>query len=301
MRLIYHEGQNFGDALNPLVFGSLFPSLLDSDDSVQLLGFGSILGLKRPAEKTRRRIIFSSGYGANQPSTYGPPPKILRCDDVLCVRGPRTAALLGLPPSAAVADGAILAASILKTSPLDNAGAVSFMPHVGSFWCFEGWSELLGAIGIELIDPRHDPLVVLAQLARSRLVIAEAMHGAILADAIGVPWIPVKCYKSVNEFKWNDFCESMDLRYEPTRLPQLFDRRAIDAIMKSRLSRSPAVGQAAASRVVALLHATFVRRRVQSHFRHLLGTKPLLSRREVLAARIARLLECADDVRRNYA
>lgn len=301
MKLIYHDGNNFGDALNPLVLGPLFAPLLDSDESVQLLGFGSILGLKRPAPGTRRRIVFTSGYAAGNERTYGPPPRVLACDDVVCVRGPLTAKLLGLSERVAVADGAILAANLLPIARRHGSCRPAFMPHVGSFWYFGDWRNLVADCGMDLIDPRDDPAKVIGSIANAEFVIAEAMHGAIVADALAVPWIPIRSYSSINEFKWADFCASMELRYEPESIDSILDDSCISAITNHRLRRLPHLARVAAGWAAALFHRHVVRRTVERQLRALTRARQIMSRREVLKARISRLLECAEGIKARYS
>jgi hypothetical protein len=65
---------------------------------------------------------------------------------------------------------------------------------------------------------------VLGALETCEHVICEAMHGAILADALRIPWtrvtIEVPFYESdnSNEFKWNDWMLSIRTVSEPVRL-----------------------------------------------------------------------------------
>ena len=68
------------------------------------------------------------------------------------------------------------------------------------------------------IDPGGEVDEVLAAIRGCELVVAEAMHGAIIADALRIPWIPVRCYDHILDFKWRDWCESLQLRYEPAIL-----------------------------------------------------------------------------------
>jgi len=55
----------------------------------------------------------------------------------------------------------------------------------------------------------------LTAIQQSRLLIAEAMHGAIVADALRVPWIPIRFHKHILPFKWRDWCASLNMSYDP--------------------------------------------------------------------------------------
>ncbi|MCW5898859.1 MAG: polysaccharide pyruvyl transferase family protein [Flavobacteriales bacterium] len=301
MKLVYHEGRNFGDALNPLVFRALFPDLFDEDERVLFIGIGSVIGLKHGGPSTERRIYFSSGFAAGDPRTYGTLPRLGPLDDVVCVRGPLTAEALGLPPARAIADGAILYPHLFAVRPKPRPGTVAYVPHAGSFAFFQGWRELLAEAGIELIDPREPPQDVIAHIAGVELLIAEAMHGAILADAIGIPWIPVAAYGTINAFKWSDFTASMGLTYAPVHLPSLHDRDFIGPVIRARLGR---LGLAALHGPATDLHGWLMgapaRRRLLRGLMALKKDTGLLSDRGLLAQRVDALLERAEYVRRTY-
>lgn len=56
------------------------------------------------------------------------------------------------------------------------------------------------------------------------------MHGAIVADALRVPWIPVAFGDTVLPFKWRDWLSTLDLPYEPALITPLYDnKRILDA------------------------------------------------------------------------
>jgi succinoglycan biosynthesis protein ExoV len=234
MKLLYHTGKNFGDALNPYIFNHYLGGLIDDNDDVVLLGIGSILGLRKLKEH-QKCIVFSSGFAEGMPSTYGTKPDINSQYEVICVRGPLTAKSLGIDEHKAVADGAILLADI----PLFNAKeekkfACSFMPHIGSEK-FYNYKDLCVANGIHYISPQDDVEQVVKQIKQSECIITEAMHGAIVADTFRVPWCPVKFYDTINEFKWHDWMLSLNIKPVPfIYIKGLFNHNIFREIFKNK-------------------------------------------------------------------
>ena len=49
------------------------------------------------------------------------------------------------------------------------------------------------------------------------------MHYVITADVLRVPWIAVKTYSNVKEFKWKDWALSLGVTYNPGSLAALYD------------------------------------------------------------------------------
>ena len=60
---------------------------------------------------------------------------------------------------------------------------------------------------------------VIREIAQSEVIIAESMHGAILADAFRVPWVAVSTSNSINSFKWNDWAHTVGVTYRPRHVP----------------------------------------------------------------------------------
>ena len=69
--------------------------------------------------------------------------------------------------------------------------------------------------GIAYIDPRWPVEQVLEAIGASGTLLCEAMHGAIVADTLRVPWIPVSSGARVLAFKWQDWCDSVGIAYQP--------------------------------------------------------------------------------------
>lgn len=235
MQLYYYidpEG-NFGDDINPHLWNHVIPDVLAQWPEALFLGIGTLLNSRVPA--TPPKIVFGAGAG------YGTAPVLDATWRVYCVRGPLTARALGLDPSLAISDPAILVRGIMPDSTASlPRHAVSFMPHHGSRRHGD-WRGICAAAGVHYIDPASAIDGVLQAISRSDLLIAEAMHGAIVADALRVPWIPVVCYEHILAFKWRDWCGSLGLDYRPQRLPAVFnvDRRIGPArYAKSALKRA---------------------------------------------------------------
>ena len=220
MKLFYFEApgglRNFGDDLNPWLWERILPGLLDEDDSVMFVGLGTLLNDKLP--RAAQTVVFGSGvgYGAGLPVV----------DDswtVYCVRGPLSAKALGLSPDAAVTDGALLLRTVFRPSGRKTS-RFAFMPHaVYAQTGSASWKALCEALGFSYIDPRRPVEEVLTAIGETEVLFTEAMHGAIVADALRTPWVPVVTSPEILSFKWQDWCATMGVSYEPVAIRQLYD------------------------------------------------------------------------------
>ncbi len=214
MKLHYWQSptgaRNFGDELNPWLWPRLFPGAFDDDPSTLFVGIGTLLNDRLPA--AARTIVFGSGVG------YFGPPRRSENWHILCVRGPLSADVLGIDPALAITDPALLARRFV-TQPHEPVD-VAYMPH----WSNAGpeWERACRFAGIRYIDPTLAVDKVFEAVLASKILVAEAMHGAIIADALRVPWIPVTTRRGILEFKWQDWCASVGLQYRPARLTALW-------------------------------------------------------------------------------
>lgn len=60
---------------------------------------------------------------------------------------------------------------------------------------------------------------LLARIRGTRLVITEALHGAILAHALQVPWIGITPFMLQHRGNWEDWAQSLDIALRPATLP----------------------------------------------------------------------------------
>jgi hypothetical protein len=204
---------NFGDDLNRWLWHELLADVWDDDAEVLFVGIGTILDQNLPP--ARVRVVFGTGVG------YTAAPRDLSSNGVgwriYGVRGPLTARALNIDPALAMTDAAILLATLPQFQSLPRHGTL-FVPHWKSVR-YGYWQRICTDLGIEFLDPCRDSKWVVGRIASARKVVAESMHGAIIADAFRVPWVPVALSREISPFKWVDWASSMDVSYEPTCLP----------------------------------------------------------------------------------
>jgi hypothetical protein len=214
MQLYYYRDPigNFGDDLNAVLWPRLLGPLLDHDSAHLLLAIGTILSVKLP--KAARYTVFGSGTG------YSPPPSIDERWDVRFVRGPLTAKLLGLPATKGITDPALLVRRLAAPLPASKRRGMVFIPHHGTAIATD-WSELCARAGLTYVEPSDPPLMVNRAISRASLVITEAMHGAILADAMRTPWVGIRSGPQINELKWQDWLHTVELPFQLLEFPTL--------------------------------------------------------------------------------
>lgn len=290
MILYQWRGQvrNFGDELNSLLWPRLLPGFFDDDPSVRFLGIGSILDGRHNGVRTK--LVAGSGYGGYEAPATLDPSWIVHW-----VRGPRTAHLLGLPPSLGLGDPGCLV-PLAGMAPVRQPRDIGFMPHFESA-ARGAWREACDAAGMRLIDPREDPMTILAALAECRVLISEALHGIIVADALRVPWIAVRPLAPIHRPKWDDWAESLGLTiaFHDLSPSSALERAHLTPLSQFHLGRRVLTHQAARLHNVA--PHRFIARAAKA-LRAAAGADPSLSRDTVLAQRQGRMMEAIGQLAR---
>ncbi len=219
MKYIYYKDPkgNFGDDLNGWLWPQFFgEESLDNDDA--FLGIGSILFNDNQLItdlKGRKKIVFGTGVR--------PAYESFKYDDnwdIKFLRGPLSSYSLNSEYEY-ITDAAYALRFIENFDSLKNLEKkyeISVMPYFRSIPFFD-WQLICDSLGYHYISPLSENGVefTLKEIASSKYLITEAMHGAILADVLRVPWnryilsTPVTEGSMVSEFKWMDWLYSVGL------------------------------------------------------------------------------------------
>jgi succinoglycan biosynthesis protein ExoV len=219
--------RNFGDELNCLLWPRLLPNFFNDDAAVVFLGIGSVLDARHAAGAVK--LVAGAGYGGYESRPALDPRWVIHW-----VRGPRTARVLGLPPTYGLGDPAIL----LPIQRADGGRVIGFMPHFESL-DRGAWAEAALAAGVILIDPRDDPDAIIAAIRTCRVLLSEAMHGAIVADAMRVPWVALRPLIAVHRAKWHDWADTVGLRvrFQPLPGSTLVERLHASSLARTHVGR----------------------------------------------------------------
>ncbi len=221
LKLSWWDGENFGDALNPLVVSHISGRDVDlaNRNKADLFCVGSILHKVQPIfhkKQKKRPVIW--GTGMRSPIAE---LRFTKHVEFSAVRGPITASLLGIRDVAFGDPGLFLAD--LTDPAIARTDKIGLIPHHADF------NERKAANSVDLfqdntditlIDPRtKDSVSVANQIKSCRHIYSASLHGLIVADALGVPntWVVSKTNKihQTAEIKFLDYFLSVRRPYVP--------------------------------------------------------------------------------------
>ncbi len=235
------EGGNFGDDLNRLLWPSLFPDLAHRAKDTVFYGIGTILDGHHA--KQLKKVVLGAGIGEAHAA------KADANWDFRWVRGPDSAREFGLPAELALGDSALLWSELQQPyrpnspqGPRGQKGPTGLIPHYAT-WDSYDWERVAAKAGMVAINPRLPPGEVVARLRDCERVMAESLHGAICADAMGIPWAACILAHRFNDFKWRDWLATIDRPRDRLFPAFVTDRPLVRAIhpakaAANRLARS---------------------------------------------------------------
>lgn len=245
MEIVYFKSSsgNFGDDLNPWLWDKVF-NITSNNDKVKFFGIGSILSLDnesiRSMDADITKIVFGTGF---RPSKTFAPLKLDRTWDIRFLRGPLSTNAFGSIHNFKYISDAAYAINTLawtedELMKSNKKYEFSIMPYYQSVK-YVDWESFCRKNDINYISPCSEKGVehTLREIAASKFLITEAMHGAILADALRVPWhrFVMSTIQSeglmVSEFKWMDWVYSVKMGYPTATLIPMYQKRIFDKIL----------------------------------------------------------------------
>lgn len=203
MNYIKWPGNNFGDKLNDIIFPSLGiknciefkkPNLSNIPPDTYL-GLGTILNKKIRSNVT---VLGSGADGVRKPQINL---------DYKFVRGALTADFLNIDKKFAIGDTAYFLKDYIQNLALNSSKQIKIgiIPHYVNDSILKGDN---------IISPTLPIKEFIQKVSVCEIVLAEAMHGAICADILRIPWAPISIDSSrypIQYFKWNDFVSVLGL------------------------------------------------------------------------------------------
>lgn len=234
MEYIYYKDSkgNFGDDLNAWLWPKFFGEARPDGDA--FVGIGSILANDSPLFKNlsgKRKIVFGTGIRPGwAPFAYD------SSWDIKFLRGPLSSYAFNNQYEH-IADAAYalgLISDFNAYRDVEKKYEISVIPYFKSLAYFD-WEQICKQLGYHYISPsaEHGIEQTLREIAASKFVIAEAMHGAIISDILRVPWsrfvltTPITEGLKVSEFKWMDWLYSIDLPATETAFIKLYRKSSV--------------------------------------------------------------------------
>jgi succinoglycan biosynthesis protein ExoV len=245
--LTFWPGPNFGDRLNLWLAKSLGISRIQKNydvigDEVSVIGIGTLLNEFIKLKRKTRLYAFGTGYGYTQ--TRFPLPK--QCVP-LFLRGPLSCEMLSVPMEKSITDGAYLFGDQFRQLAADvpKNGRVGYIPH---HWSLENkiavWDH--PEIAPNIIDPHWDIPKFVKETAKYDRVVTECLHGAILADILHIPFLPVQTSPRFYSFKWFDWMASLDMK---SPIYPLHDIADLEGMTDAYVVSDPGLKESAEKRI----------------------------------------------------
>jgi succinoglycan biosynthesis protein ExoV len=277
------KSSNFGDDVNPYLMNRLFSPELINSEKVCVVGVGTLINDKNISklQSYSKKVVFSSGVGyGNLPESFD------NSWDFVCVRGPNSSSRLGLSNDKAICDGAILLSDFYPViNKSDRKIERVFIPHLKTHWAVgQVLKKIVNRVGFFYLTPDVPAEVFIEKVSDAKVVVTEAMHGAILADTMRVPWIPVSIHEHLR-FKWEDWFFSLGLEYETHSIAPLIWNPPRKAF----------------KRAIKLPYQFYKEHLFEARLRRIMASsQPILSPDSILKSKKSSLYDCVEYINEKY-
>ena len=205
---------NIGDGLSPLIVELVGKRdvVWASPEECEMAAIGSIAEVILEARRNSPIVTWGSGFIGDGPTLRHTPL------EVAALRGPKSAARLGLDGDVPLGDPGLLASLLMRRRPATRR-AVGIVPHYADLDLpiIEAWTSTPGTV----ISPRLPVMEFLEAVASCELILSSSLHGLIVADSLGVAnhWTRLSGRLTGHSFKFRDYLRCLGRSEEPTTLP----------------------------------------------------------------------------------
>jgi len=200
MQYVRWPKNNFGDNLNDIIFDRLGVTnkIAFKKTNLQNLPPNTYLGLGTLLTNKLRSKTTVCGSGVDGNSVPSVP------QDYLFVRGKLSAQKLGISQDYALGDTAYFLTEFIQSLAADKkTRKIGVIPH---------WqTNYTGADAIPVTLPVDE---FIYRVSECEYIHAEAMHGAICADILRIPFTPVVLGRNFNHTKWLDWASVLEIPLE---------------------------------------------------------------------------------------
>ena len=204
----WNSRPNFGDALAPLLLGHYadIDSKWSTVSQAKIVSIGSVLEHIPPLWE---------GYVLGAGKLYEDSRLFIYDEDtkVLALRGPLSKK--AYPGDCAIGDPGLLAYGLVPMQ--EHMYDLGILPHwsdgnlaYDTRFVNQQWSHMT-------IDPTADPLIVIKQIGRCKRLVTSSLHGAVVADSLGIPRRIEYTKRFDIEggiFKFRDYHQSIGMKFE---------------------------------------------------------------------------------------
>lgn len=195
---------NIGDELNRTLYVWLTgkePRRATEQVRGKVMAIGSILHNAQPGD-----VVWGSGLNGRVQDGNGEIrlPKRLETIQFKAVRGPLTRQLLvdaGADVPEIYGDPALLVRKFVKP-PAERRGTLVFPHYTDMSLLLEQWGHPSETL---VWNAEASVESTIAAINASERVVSSALHGIILADALGVPVVPMRLGAEIPLFKYHDY------------------------------------------------------------------------------------------------
>ncbi|TSI13934.1 polysaccharide pyruvyl transferase family protein [Brevibacterium aurantiacum] len=206
---------NFGDLIGPKVMSHLTRRAVHNTYGLPNSG-SAIVSVGSIIDVVHRSNMHIWGTGLMNVPTRSRIRELSGLDwTISAVRGHRTRTTLqdqlGWCIPNVVGDPGLLFPRVFSDSTTPTQDAIAVIPHYAHKTVLN--RDLVESQECLFVDVERSPEEVASDIQRSRLVISTSLHGLILAQAYGVPWLWLKVvdrHLAGQDFKFEDFFSTVD-------------------------------------------------------------------------------------------